>query len=68
MHWLDIHDFESWLPQQLVKISYQSFLLVLKVLTFPILHISGALWMATGNVLFQSALVIAVREHSGQVL
>jgi hypothetical protein len=63
MRWLGVRDFESWLPQRLVKISYQASLLIMKVLTFPMFYVGGALWMVTGNVLFQSALIVAAGEH-----
>jgi hypothetical protein len=63
MRWLGVRDFGSWLPPQLVKISYQASLLILKVLTFPVFYISSALWVVTGNVLFQSALIVAAGEH-----
>jgi hypothetical protein len=66
MHWLDVRGFESWPPQRLVKISYQTSTLIFKVSTFPVFHIRGALWMAIGNVLFQSALIIAAGEHLTQ--
>jgi hypothetical protein len=66
MRWLGVRDFGSWLPQRLVKISYQASLLILKVLAFPVFYISSALWVVTGNVLFQSALIVAAGEHLGQ--
>ena len=66
MHQLDAYDFGSW-PQSLpVKVSYYTPLLVLKVLAFPMFYISSALRMVTGNVLFQSALIVAAGKHLGQ--
>jgi hypothetical protein len=66
MHQLDVRDFGSLLHIWLGDISYYAPLLVLKVLAFPMFYISSALWMVTGNVLFQSALIIAAGEHLGQ--
>jgi hypothetical protein len=55
------------MPQIVVSnISYYTSLLLLKVLTFPVLHISGALWVPIDNVLFQSALIVIAGEHPGQ--
>jgi hypothetical protein len=66
MRWLGVRDFGSWLPQRLVKISYHSSLLIFKVSAFPMFYVGSALWMVTGNVLFQSALIVAAGKHSGQ--
>jgi hypothetical protein len=59
MHRLDVRDFGLLLHKWLGDISYYAPLLVLQVLALPVLHISGALWIAVGNVLIQSTLVVA---------
>jgi hypothetical protein len=65
-HWLDVHDFVSWLQLRLANISYQSSSLIFKVSAFPVLHVSSALWVAVDNVLFQSALIVAAGKHFSQ--
>jgi hypothetical protein len=67
-HWLDVHDFGSWLQLRLVNISYQSPALVFKVPAFPVLHVSSALWVTVDNVLFQSALIIVAGKQLTQAL
>jgi hypothetical protein len=49
---LGVRDFGSWLRSLLVKISYQASTLIVKVSAFPVLHVSGALWVTVDNVLF----------------
>jgi hypothetical protein len=67
-HWLDVHDFGSWLQLRLANISYQSSSLIFEVPAFPVLHISGALWMAVDNILLQSALIIVAGKQLAQAL
>jgi hypothetical protein len=66
MHWLDVRDFGSLRHIWLGDISYQASSLIFKVPTFPMFHVSSALWMAVGNVLFQSALIIVAGKQLAQ--
>jgi len=66
MHQLEVRDFGSLLCIWLEDISYYAPLLVLQVLALPVFHIGGALWIAVGNVLIQSTLIVAGREYLGQ--
>jgi len=66
MHQLDVHDFGSWLCIWLEYISYQASTLIFKVPALPVLYVSGTLWVAVGNVLLQSTLVVVVGKHLAQ--
>jgi hypothetical protein len=67
MHQLDICGFGSW-PQSLpVKISYDSLsLLFVLILTLQVFNVRGILWVAVGNVIFHSALIVAAGEYFSQ--
>jgi hypothetical protein len=55
------------MPQTVVSnISYYTSLTILIVLTFHHFNVSGVLWVAGGNVLFQSALIVVAGEQSSQ--
>ena len=66
MHRLDVRDFGSLLDIWLGDISYYAPLLIFKIPAFPVLHVSSALWMAVGNVLLQSALIIVAGKQLAQ--
>jgi len=66
MRRLGVRDFGSLLDIWLGDISYQASSLIFKVSTFPMFHVSSALWMAVGNVLFQSALIIVAGKQLTQ--
>jgi hypothetical protein len=66
MQWPVVRDFGSWPQLQLANISYQASSLIFKVPAFPVLHVSGALWVTIDNVLFQSALIVAAGKHFSQ--
>jgi hypothetical protein len=50
----------------LSNISYDTSLLILQVLTFQHFNISGILWLACGNVLLQSAVIVVAGKQLAQ--